>query len=367
MYRLMMPALQPIADLWSRARNFAAWENILFRGDTWFLAFGGIYIRSSRRTDEIDGRVRSVLPGMSAGAAFVRLGSVRTTGPTAVLIEGMGRFGNSIAQVVNALEIARNLESKSVLFHRFDAIRNSVVDLGHEILLRKLRLAPSHRRHTPLTIWRTSAITSHILFCNPCNEWFEQARSALRAAASMGAFQSPATTENLTLTIHVRGGDVFSDDPEELYGQPPWAFYRRVLQLHNWRQVVLVTEDDKNPVVLRIIEWCVLKGIPLKRTGDSFRAAIEAISQGTHLVAGAGTFLGAIIYLSGGRRVLYQFEEAISPFICHQLVSLHTVRDEAGEYVDSVMRGNWKNTASQRELMLSYPTTKLSGVLGPQK
>jgi hypothetical protein len=362
-----MSVKRSFADFWRRASNIAVWENFLFRGDNWFLAFGGIYIRSARKSEAKDARLRAVLPGMSAGAAFVRLSPVRATGNIAVLIENVGRFGNSIAQVLNALEIARNLESKSVLFHRFDAIGNRAIDLGYKIILRKLPIARSRGRSHPHTIWRTSAITPRIVFCEPCDDWFEQPRLALRAATNVGGLIGPDPIENLTLTIHVRGGDVFSDKPEELYGQPPWAFYQRILESKKWNLVILVTEDDENPVVLRIAEWCVLRGTQFKRTGDSFTSAIEAISQGTHLVGGAGTFLGAIVYLAGGRRVLYQFEADSSPLICHKQVSVQIVRDEAGEYVESIMRGNWKNTPVQRDLMVSYPLSKLSGVTGQQQ
>ena len=367
MWRRMMSVLRSLANVWKRANNVAVWENILFRGDNWFLAFRGIYIRSGPKTAAIDASLRANLPGMSAGVAFVRLGTLRTAGNTAVLIDGVGRFGNSIAQVLNALKIARNLKSKSVLFHRFDAIDNSVIDLGDETVLRKLPLNRSCERYFPHTIWRTSAITPRVLFCDPCDESFEKPRTALSKATYVGSFLGPEPIEALTLTIHVRGGDVFSDNPEELYGQPPWAFYQRVLESQKWNRVIMVTEDEANPVVTRITDWCVLRGTPLRRTGDSFTSAIEAISQGTHLVGGTGTFLGAIIYLSGGTRVLYQFEVDGSPFICHKQVSVLTVRDEAGEYVESIMRGNWKNTPVQRDLMISYPLSKLSGVTGQQQ
>ena len=338
----------------------------MFRGNTWFLAFGGIYFRSATTTAAINSALRAPLPGMSNGLAFVRLGAVGSDNGTSVLIEGMGRFGNSIAQVLNALEVARHLDSLSVLYHRFDAVRNRPLALGHDISLKKLPLVSPSKRSSPRTIWRTSAITPAILFCNPCEEWFNEPRLALRDATSVGNFSGADNPEDLKLTIHIRGGDVFSNVPEEMYGQPPWAFYQRVLESEKWNQVVLVTEDENNPVVAPIAKWCAQNMVSLLRTGESFLSAIEAISKGSHLVGSTGTFLGAITYLSGGSRVLFQFDEEVSPFVCRQLVKVHTVRDEAREYVESVMSENWKNTHFQRQLMVSYPISKVSGVIGPQ-
>lgn len=359
-------ARRPAQRLWRRVTDRSAWGNVVFRGERFFLAFGGLYVRSSRWTTDVDTNLRNHIPHVARGSAFLRWGVLRSPQNLAVLIDGVGRFGNSIAQVLNALEIARKLQSRSILYHRFDAIQNDSVDLGNNISLERVRPFPVARRRPPTIVWRTSAITPAILFCNPCEEWFEKPRIALRNATRVRKFSGTPKQVNRELTIHIRGGDVFSRNPEEMYGQPPWAFYQRVLESQRWERVVVVSEDDRNPVVDHIAQWCLQNGIRPVNAGGSFSSAVEAISMGRNLVSATGTFLPAITYLSGGERVLYQFHVAPSPFVCNRITTVKVVRDRSEHYVKSVMSNNWENSESQKILMVSYPLENLSDPIGEE-
>lgn len=355
---------KPPLALWRKLTNRSAWGNLFFRGNRFFLAFGGLYVRSPRWTSYVDTILRNHIPQMAKGAAFVRWGVTRTPQNSAVLIDGVGRFGNSIAQVLNALEIAHKLESPAVLYHRFDAMRNESVDLGDGVSLERVKPFRCDRRTVPKIMWRTSAITPSILFCQPCEERFNKARAALREATGV---QELLTTSNQTdreLTIHVRGGDVFSEGPEEMYGQPPWAFYLRVLESQRWERVVVVSEDDRNPVVALIEKWCLQNDVKSVNAGGSFSSAVEAISRGRNLVSATGTFLPAIAYLSGGERVLFQFHVKPSPFVCSKNTTVKVVKDRSEHYVKSVMSHNWENSEPQKILMVSYPLENLSDLIG---
>ena len=349
--------------VWRRVTNQSAWENAFFRGDRFFVAFGALYVRSSRWTSDIDTTLREHIPRMSRGSAFLRWGIGRPSQNPAVLIDGLGRFGNSIAQTLNALEIARKLRSRAVLYHRFDAIQNGTVDLGGDISLERVSPFLIARGRAPRIVWRTSAMTPAILFCNPCDESFEEPRVALRDATRVQEFSYANNRVDHELTIHVRGGDVFSHNPEEMYGQPPWAFYLRVLESQPWERVVLVSEDAKNPVVALIENWCLQHEIPILNSGDSFPAALHAISKGRYLVSSTGTFLPAIAFLAGGERVLFQFHVEPSPFVCKKTTSVRVVKDHSEHYVKSVMSHNWENSEIQKSLMVSYPRDNLSDVI----
>jgi hypothetical protein len=301
---------------------------------------------------------------MAKGAAFVRWGVARTPQNSAVLIDGVGRFGNSIAQVLNALEIAHKLESPAVFYYRFDAIRNESVNLGNGVSLERVKPFRWARRTVPKIMWRTSAMTPSILFCQPCDERFNKARAALREATGVQELlPSPHQTDR-ELTIHVRGGDVFSEGPEEMYGQPPWAFYLRVLESQRWDRVVVVSEDDRNPVLAYITQWCLQNDIKSVNAGGSLSSAVEAISRGRNLVSATGTFLPAIAYLSGGERVLFQFHVEPSPFVCSKITTVKVVKDRSEQYVKAVMSHNWDNAESQKALMVSYPLENLSDLIG---
>eukprot|EP00752_Nemacystus_decipiens_P002002 g1923.t1 len=64
------------------------------------------------------------------------------------------------------------------------------------------------------------------------------------------------TAKDGNLVIHVRSGDIFSDDHlypyvSEHYGQPPLQYYVRIIEEYDWSRVDVVTngDGDLNPVI----------------------------------------------------------------------------------------------------------------------
>jgi hypothetical protein len=55
-----------------------------------------------------------------------------------------------------------------------------------------------------------------------------------------------------SLMIHIRSGDIFSENPHHSYKQPPVAFYEKVFERRYWPQIIFVTsvEDEEliNPI-----------------------------------------------------------------------------------------------------------------------
>ncbi|MDA9786873.1 hypothetical protein N9C74_02455 [Pontimonas sp.] len=347
--------------LFRRLGDANQWQALIFRGNRMFLAFGGLYVRSPTETMRISQSLMHAIPEAPKGKAFVRVTlNPRKNPELAVLIAGIGRFGNSVAQVLNSIRLAQVLQSNLVLFHRFDAIGNKNVNLGNTHKLVRLTGRNTTGGSAPGVIWRTYSITPNILFCDPCADDLREARQALGLALNIAPLPRPVVGSTQTLTIHVRGGDVFSSKPERYYGQPPWAFYRRVLESATWGTVELVSEDDSNPVVPLIRKWCDEHSADLQEPGHEFRSAVSAISNARHLVAAHGTFAPSIAYLSGGSRVVFQFHEQASQFFCPTHTKILTVHDLRGEYVEAIMNRNWQNTDKQRNMMTTYPLDSLS-------
>lgn len=330
-------------------------SSLVFRGNRAFFAYGGLYIRSRKTTKSLLETVRGAVPQAPKGVAFVRLGiRGRKEKGTAILIAGVGRFGNSIAQVLNSLELAEVLKANDVLFHRFDAINNATLPLGSGRHLRRVRFFPQRGVSRPHLIWRTYSITPGILFCEPWKESMSEARDALRRATNM-ELRDPKWSHPEHLAIYVRGGDVFDQKPEEHYGQPPWAFYRRVLEHNKWKTVNLVSEDSRNPVVGKILDWCKERGVEVSQLGGSLDQAFEVLRSSAHIVNARGTFIPAIVFLSGGPKTIYSFGSEVSGFLRGEGISVYSVDDIDGSYTSSMLSANWRNTEEQQSLMLSYP------------
>lgn len=68
-------------------------------------------------------------------------------------------------------------------------------------------------------------------------------------------FSIPETIEldELDLVIHCRGGDIFNRS-HKAYTQPPLDFYTNIIQSKQWKNIYLVCEENKNPLVRGILE-----------------------------------------------------------------------------------------------------------------
>jgi len=337
-------------------------SSLIFRGNRAFIAYGSLYVQSKKATNSLLNRVGRAVPQSPKGVAFVRLGTLRRkSNRTAILIAGVGRFGNSIAQVLNSVELADALNAENILFHRFDAIDNATLPLGGGRHLRRVRFFPQRGMSAPHLIWRTYSITPEILFCEPWKESMSTARDSLKRATNM-EFRDPKWSDPSQLAVYVRGGDVFDPEPEEHYGQPPWVFYRRVLEHKKWKSINLVSEDSRNPVVGKILEWCEERGVEVSRHGDTLDQAFEVLKSSTHIVNAKGTFVPAIVFLTGGPKIVYNFGSEVSRFFQSDGISVYSVEDLDGSYTTAILSANWSNTKEQQSLMLSYPQESVSPV-----
>lgn len=337
-------------------------SSFVFRGNRAFFAYGGLYIRSDAATKSLTETIRGVVPAAPKGVAFVRWGLDRTRATrSAILIAGVGRFGNSIAQVLNSLELAEAMPAHDVLFHRFNAIANASLPLGGGRHLRRVRFLPQKGFAHPHIVWRTYAITPEILFCDPWKKSLSDARKSLQSATKMNGLDGQWSDPN-QLTIYVRGGDVFDQNPERYYGQPPWVFYEKVLELKKWTAINLVSEDSRNPVVGRIVAWCKNQGLEVKELGGSLEQAMEVLKSSKNVVNARGTFTPAIVYLSEGHKTIYNFGSEVSKFLSGNQISVYSVEDINGFYTESMLSGNWRNSEEQRSLMVSYPRDSVSSL-----
>jgi len=340
------------------------WRDFFTRGSRFFIAFGGVYRVSESLTAEIQSQLDAAIPGCPAGRAYERIGAPRaTSSPPAVLIAGVGRLGNSIVQVLNSLAIARHLHSSQIYFHVFQAIGNASLSLSATIRLSPLRIARARRFRPPGVIWRTYAMTPLGVLQDPFDKGFELAREELRRGLNVLQRSLPRSPADDVLTVYLRSGDIFAGPSEPDYGQPPWAFYEKVLQFKAWSRVELVTEDKGNPTYEPILEWCRKRSTPVDVLGASLEEAVEAVLRSSHVVSARGTFVPSLLFLTDDDKEVFQFHDERNPLMGGGNVSLWRVTDNDGDYVASVMSRNWANTEAQRALMLDYPADSLSEIV----
>ena len=332
----------------------------LTRGSRFMIIERGLYLPSAACTLKAQAS-EPFLPGIT-GRAWVRFPAGRLVRNRkihpvdAVLINGFGRFGNSIIQLLNARSIAEQWNVSEVLFHRFDLIKNQNLHLSSTIRLEKTSLG-GRKTKPPWVIWATHALNGTHLIDEACSPANAGVRELLASAV---APQIARSKEHGVLTAHFRSGDIFGPNPHRRYGQPPLSFYQKVVLDRGWSRVDIISEDRLNPCSAALESWCREKNIPVTWSCLDLSQTIARVAGASNIVAGRGTFIPSIVFLFPGERSMFLFEPGEEPLLCDPKLTTQQVRDKQGHYTATVLDDNWLNSAQQRELMLQYPDESLT-------
>lgn len=152
------------------------------------------------------------------------------------------------------------------------------------------------------------------------------------------------------LVVHVRSGDVFDTNSEHhKYGQPPCNYYLNAISMHNWSEIILVAEDNKNPCVNVIANKT---GVVFRKR--SFNEDFALMLNAKSLVLSSGTFGYAVILIS--RVIENAFCFNLNPKNikkgCLKCVFINTYNCMPTDKYKKVVLKHWTNSDKQRELMM---------------
>lgn len=333
----------------------------------WLLWGGSLYIRSRKILTELSMRGPEFYTSLEGARAFVKWSALARRRQTPLTRVGLfptelGMFGNMIRRITNACLLAQVMKVGHLVIPPAVIFSRGLLSEGHSI------------SRTGLEVWfgswpQSMENTIDILisrnFFNPLPGLQESEEKSLSDAwGSVRDLLVPQVPERSSgskvLTIHVRSGDVFGPRKPPRYGQPPFSYYQIILQSKQWASVVLVYQDLNNPVVQVIIDYCAAKNIPLLTRSGELGNDLSALLGAEILVAGRGTFAPAIAGLSPHCRTVYYFEDKMNVIPAKPGLRKIRVRDHAGDYRRQVLSKNWENSASQRELMVTYPSSSLT-------
>lgn len=157
------------------------------------------------------------------------------------------------------------------------------------------------------------------------------------------------------LYIHVRSGDIFFY-PHYPYSQPPFCFYRKILNNHKFNSVYLISQDKFNPVIPKILNE--YNSVIYKQNG--IKEDISYLINAYNIVASISSFLISILHLNYNLKTLfdyniYRMSEKI--FVYHYDLIKYpnnnfiNYRMEPSPYYNKTMF-IWKNNKKQRKLMI---------------
>ncbi|GGA56346.1 discoidin domain-containing protein [Okeania sp. KiyG1] len=172
-------------------------------------------------------------------------------------------------------------------------------------------------------------------------------------------FQHSEPLGEQDLVIHIRSGDIFKNNVHLGYGQPPFSFYAKIIELQSWHSISLVFEDKSNPIIDPLIDFCRRRCSQVQEISGDLKSDIEYLLRARKLVVSNGTFCPAIALISKSLNTVYSFENEFSIKYNPNISQIVRVVDRQGVYKSEILSSNWQNTELQRKLMLEYPTNVL--------
>lgn len=244
-----------------------------------------------------------------------------------------GRNGNNIIQILNSIHYAKIKKHRYIKFPKHDLINGNIIELDD---IAKTSETVSGYFYIIKNEFKIDPPEPYLM-----KEYFQKYVSNIFRI-------KPKQQNNIDLDelyIHIRSGDVFSNNPHKGYVQPPLSYYKNIMK--DYTKVKIVYEDNKNPCVNELLKYDNVESVRGKSLVDDLNTLINA----TNLVIGYGTF-GYMLYLiNNNLKNLYVPEYFINIFNgdCGDDINIHSI-----ELKDYIKVGDWKNTSKQREIMLNY-------------
>lgn len=150
-----------------------------------------------------------------------------------------------------------------------------------------------------------------------------------------------------TAVIHIRSGDIFSNNPHKSYVPNPLSFYEKIIE--NYETIMLVTEDYKNPVVE------VLNKNPKVLTqSDNIQNDFATLLRAKNLISsGVGTFSVAAALCSNNIENFYCTNIFLSEHLNPTMLNSHlnVIESKLDNYIKI---GEWACSEQQKKFILEY-------------
>lgn len=275
------------------------------------------------------------------------------SGKEALRISGFGRFGNSLRQILNALYIRERLEVKTLYIPKLWYIQNnlpfiSIVD-EEECSLEKNNDIFTH------DFFHISKLDL------PFSRKFNYSE-IYKKHKDIFVFKKECDYKimDTDLVIHFRSGDIFENNIHKGYGQPPFAFYRKLIEEKSWNIVYCVFENMSNPVIGKVTDYLSTNKIEYRCICSDLEGDISFLVNAVNLVVSPGTFTWAISIISENIKNIYYFHSLSDYDIYPKHLTYIGLFDKSQLYINSIMNNNWINSPEQIQMMIEYDINNIS-------
>jgi hypothetical protein len=278
----------------------------------------------------------------------------------------IGRLGNQILQIINAVGAARRIGARYVII-----VNGGLINVTEPVTFEGITFLPTGAAAPEPGAF----LTGNFFYRHDLSPLLEDMtrKESYQVVQDIIAplFMKPLPLDKDVkhddeLTVHFRAGDIFSDPAAAAgYTQPPLAFYtlltRHLLSTKRIKRVRLVFENFGNPCIERFIDFLKKMKIPYRTQSGTLMEDLTALVNSKYLVFGFGSFGIAVCYLSTHIDTVFCFQ-SFSDTGYQDMPSVKNItliRDRAKKYTKV---GEWRNTPQQLKLMLDYPESSLEVV-----
>jgi hypothetical protein len=182
------------------------------------------------------------------------------------LTKSLGRTGNCLICIINAIEFAINNKINKIKFHTMLWWTTQLLPGGQNELINKLEIdidsvdlcgticenteneKKSILKNRGSLIWNKEKIQFESWFCG----FYSHVCSFNKRIYIVQKYIKPILNietqilDENDLVIHLRSGDIMSKGHSS-YIQPPLCFYEEIINLKKWNKIYIITENKNNP------------------------------------------------------------------------------------------------------------------------
>ena len=288
-----------------------------------------------------------------------------------VVLRPYGRFGNQVIQLANAVRVSLAFGVESIFSPQNLASTGSfsLRDASAQgISLRTGVVLPLYRKNVSSIVrsffaWKSSLCGDFFSLDQVCERKLSQIplSASYDVLTGLLGYGADIGLGSDHLVIHLRGGDIFGENPSPHYGQPPLGFYRAVLSSDCWTECTVVFADEANPVLSPLLNLISASGLSLSVQQSSLEEDLRVLLSAKSLVASRSTLISSIANLSSAIERVFVFgTEDFFIGLYREDIPLYSGVDLTGGYWTQVCDENWAGSPEQIALMLEYPHENLA-------
>ena len=148
------------------------------------------------------------------------------------------------------------------------------------------------------------------------------------------------------LYIKMRSGDVFLNNINRMYSQPPLCFYQKIINTNNFSNIYILSNGRENPVINKLLEIYPR----VKYLNVTLEYAISIIINAYNFVMPISTFPETLINLNTNLKNLYIYE--LLKFNIERGNFLIHIMQPSPKY-SQIMERKWRKTKEQLDLMIN--------------